>query len=129
MGNIRLTTPAPFIRVMYGATTPTLHAPTKPNRSFFALVAAVLVAVLIVATIWSASMQRTELELGVVSRNSVSAPMYGVRGTMMRDMAVFGRGDKRTKKGKRFSKSYGNCRQRKGKPNVVFYPQPPKQDE
>eukprot|EP00466_Bigelowiella_natans_P012594 jgi/Bigna1/85808/estExt_fgenesh1_pg.C_60174 len=115
--------------MMYGAATPTLHAPTKPNRSFFALAAAVLAVILIVAAIWSTGTQRSELELGVASRNSVSVPMYGVRGAMVRDVAVFGRGDKRTKKGKRFAKSYGNCRQRKGKPNVVFYPQPPKQDE
>eukprot|EP00954_Amorphochlora_amoebiformis_P030419 1394653-Amorphochlora_amoeboformis.AAC.1 len=46
----------------------------------------------------------------------------------LRDVSVYGRGDKRSKKGKRFAKSYGNCRQRKGKPNVVYYPSPPGED-
>mmetsp|Transcript_19939 Transcript_19939/g.27791 ORF Transcript_19939/g.27791 Transcript_19939/m.27791 type:complete len:122 (-) Transcript_19939:76-441(-) len=84
---------------------------------------------LLAYTVFFASESNSESQLTMMMRPATlpTSAAFGVRGPVpvVRDVSAFGRGDKRTKKGKRFAKSHGNCRQRKGKANVVYLPQPP----
>eukprot|EP00468_Gymnochlora_sp_CCMP2014_P010861 CAMPEP_0167752026 /NCGR_PEP_ID=MMETSP0110_2-20121227/6904_1 /TAXON_ID=629695 /ORGANISM="Gymnochlora sp., Strain CCMP2014" /LENGTH=102 /DNA_ID=CAMNT_0007637585 /DNA_START=111 /DNA_END=419 /DNA_ORIENTATION=+ len=74
----------------------------------------------------SAGSQQGQLGISAIAANRMLSPVFRTPAFVQsRDVTAFGRGDKRTKRGKRFAKSYGNCRQRKGKPAKVYYPSPP----
>mmetsp|Transcript_11717 Transcript_11717/g.23590 ORF Transcript_11717/g.23590 Transcript_11717/m.23590 type:complete len:113 (-) Transcript_11717:153-491(-) len=109
---------------MYG-----LHEVERPARQsqtmkLLSALSVCLAVVLMAVAYFSMHAEGQQLALTPVGVRSTMTTPFAVN-TIGRDVSMYGRGDKRTKKGKRFSKSYGNCRQRKGKPGVVYYPKPP----